>query len=556
MTYWSRTGAAALAMLFGWTVITAQQASRVPVAAGQVAFVLLAIVATIVVVTAVLQSAAEAFAREKKEDTLGLLFLTPLKPYELAAGKLISTSLPAFYRFVAMVPVLGLPILAGGVSMGDFLVLVVALVHLVFLGATVGLYCSARSWDEKRAASIATLLLLCFVFVLPGGLVALGYQMHHGTPWSMFASSPIYPVWYAAAHRTGGAPLLWGSILWTQLLGWVFLGLTCRALPHCWRQRPEQLRRVGEMRAGEKHPQMRTIGTARTSDKAPGRHAKKEAERQRLLEMNPAGWLAKRKRPSSPGTWTLVGLGLIAPLMAIVAGDVRSVFSPGLAFYVFVCLNGALKMYVATQASYALARGRAEDPLELLLSTTLSPEELVRGQVLAIREAVKPWIWRLMALEATWLGLTLVVREKQSGEDAFVVAFAAAAMLGLLVPDIVAVGWWSLWRGVVAKSARDAEFEGIWVLLAPWLPLLLVAGVALSLVGPFLSLTAIIGLWLIFSLAANRWFTRAARRHLAEDLRLWALRRAASDLEHYDFWKRLGRWAGQRWKPRARPRGK
>ena len=61
---------------------------------------------------------SDAISEEKREGTLGLLFLTPLRGYDVVLGKLLASSANATYALVAGVPVLALPILMGGVS-GD-----------------------------------------------------------------------------------------------------------------------------------------------------------------------------------------------------------------------------------------------------------------------------------------------------------------------------------------------------------------------------------------------------------------------------------------------------
>jgi len=44
---------------------------------------------------------ADCLCEEKREGTLGLLFLTNLKGHDVVLGKLFATSLPVFYSFVA-----------------------------------------------------------------------------------------------------------------------------------------------------------------------------------------------------------------------------------------------------------------------------------------------------------------------------------------------------------------------------------------------------------------------------------------------------------------------
>jgi len=61
-------------------------------------------------------STADCLSEEKREGTLGLLFLTDLRGYDVVLGKLAATSLSAFYGLLAMLPVLAVPLLLGGVT--------------------------------------------------------------------------------------------------------------------------------------------------------------------------------------------------------------------------------------------------------------------------------------------------------------------------------------------------------------------------------------------------------------------------------------------------------
>src|SRR2546430_6213267 len=63
---------------------------------------------------------ADCLSEERREGTLGLLFLTELKGYDVVLGKLIATSLHAFYGLLAILPLLALPLLMGGVTVGEF----------------------------------------------------------------------------------------------------------------------------------------------------------------------------------------------------------------------------------------------------------------------------------------------------------------------------------------------------------------------------------------------------------------------------------------------------
>src|SRR5213083_2901332 len=59
---------------------------------------------------------ADCLSGEKREGTLGLLFLTDLKGHDIVFGKLAATSLNAFYGILALFPVMAIPLLVGGVA--------------------------------------------------------------------------------------------------------------------------------------------------------------------------------------------------------------------------------------------------------------------------------------------------------------------------------------------------------------------------------------------------------------------------------------------------------
>ena len=68
-----------------------------------------------------LWTTTDTLTREKNDGTLGLLFLTDLRGYDVVLGKMFSGSLRSFYGVLAVLPVLALPLLMGGVTNAQFL---------------------------------------------------------------------------------------------------------------------------------------------------------------------------------------------------------------------------------------------------------------------------------------------------------------------------------------------------------------------------------------------------------------------------------------------------
>lgn len=551
-TYWSRVGAAStgivIAALFFWNpVIMAGPA-------GQTAFRVMAFVAAWTAAGTVVQLASGAFAREKREDTLGLLFLTPLRPIDIVTGKLVSTSLAAFYRFLAIVPALGLPMLAGGVSWRDFLLLVLALMNLTFLGATLGLYVSARHWDEKRAGTTAMVAMLALVGAVPLLLTIMASSTRLPFEPYLFAASPAYPIWHAMMGRSWSSYSLWASLLITQGLAWGFFAATCRTLPTCWQARPESLAPRGDHLQPPSPPSSSaSIPPVITIPPAPmrmGRSTRRvisAPERTLMLARNPFLWFANRWQTPSTAAW-VIGIVVVLTMLPFLAiSDGEAFLMPGFALYVAFSVNAVIKVYVATQASAAFARDRGENSLELLLSTPVSPRTVVEGHLMALRESTRPWLWIVLAIETVWMGIA-ILGDLGDTTSTWLMILAGLGVVGFVIPDLEALRWTALWQGVVAKNAQEAEKETfLRVMFLPWLAAFAVWSATLGPMQDKAWMAVLILSCAAASAVADRWFIRQSRQRLENELVLWAQRRSAGDFEHYDRWRKLGRWLGRWW---------
>jgi hypothetical protein len=565
-TYWDRVGAAAAGAVLFLTVMNGQLASTHPATAGQFTFTVLASAGALLMVFTVLQLAAGAFSREKREDTLGLLFLTPLRPAEVAAGKLLSTSLGAFYRFVAMIPMLALPMLAGGVSFWDFLWLVLGLVNLVFFTSTVGLYFSAQSWDERGAVMSSALTLFAICLAIPFLCAAVVGPFFLRTGSYIGGLSPLYPVVTASARSVEFGPYVWSMFL-TQALGWIFFKATCRILPSCWQDRPVASGQL--LRRDEPQPEPQKGWPYEPAEPTPAEEPETGPEseatnkrrrvrprvrrqvntmrRQQLLDLNPILWLAQRWRADASSAIILAALGLVAPVIIFVSGNFEMFLSPGTVLFVSYCVQVGFKTYAATQAALAFARERGEDTLELLLSTPVSVRQLVEGHLQGIFETLVRWGRPVFWGVNVWMLVAVVVEVSTHRGDPWLFVTLFVGLLILFIPDVRAVTLTALWQGVVAKKTDSAASSAqVLVLGLPWLLSVIVLTVLRPLFESRLSLSLAV-LLVGFSLAIDACFIRRSKRRLREDLPLWARRRALGELEHYDNWRRLGRRLGRWW---------
>src|SRR5262245_4741 len=81
---------------------------------GGIVFLLLTCVAQLYCVFAGVIAASDTISSERREGTLGLLFLTDLKPKDVLLGKIIVSGSYIFFGLLAILPLLMLPLLLGG----------------------------------------------------------------------------------------------------------------------------------------------------------------------------------------------------------------------------------------------------------------------------------------------------------------------------------------------------------------------------------------------------------------------------------------------------------
>ena len=111
---------------------------------------------------------ADCLSEEKREGTLGLLFLTDLRGHDVALGKLLATSLRGAYSLLAMFPAMALAFILGGVLAervsphlsGD-------LQRAVFFSLALGMMISAGSREPHKAINCTLALIALFTVALP-----------------------------------------------------------------------------------------------------------------------------------------------------------------------------------------------------------------------------------------------------------------------------------------------------------------------------------------------------------------------------------------------------
>src|SRR2546421_4973555 len=105
---------------------------------GQRLFIGVATIAYLYCLIAGVVRTADTIAEEKRDNTLGLLFLTDLKGWDIILGKLLSSSVNCLFGLLALIPMLAIPMLMGGVQWSEFVRVILSLLVTLILSISWG----------------------------------------------------------------------------------------------------------------------------------------------------------------------------------------------------------------------------------------------------------------------------------------------------------------------------------------------------------------------------------------------------------------------------------
>jgi len=94
---------------------------------------------------------SDCISRERREGTLGLLFLTDLRGHDVAFGKLAAKGIAPFYCLLSMFPCLTVCVMVGGVTAGEVWRLSLVLVNMLFFSLSVTILTSTFCRQQRAA---------------------------------------------------------------------------------------------------------------------------------------------------------------------------------------------------------------------------------------------------------------------------------------------------------------------------------------------------------------------------------------------------------------------
>lgn len=390
---------------------------------------------------------SDCLSEEKREGTLGLLFLTNLSGLDVVLGKMIARSLGAVFNLVAVIPILALTVMIGGVTGIQIATLSLAFGVSMLFSLCVGAFISSRGIRE-RSVLIATLALILVATFLPLilsdfalflgnflrnlGITAIASMLQH----DLFLWLPKFSPFYLFREAGRGFAPGVSSSSWTLLT--VSAGLILYA---SWRIHHS----FGEPERPEAKPLDR--GSTRTRRRSSIR-----------FEVGPILWLASRSR-------TRGGMILIFGLMAVcfgifarIAMEQKMPAGPPIIILGSYGFHLFYKFLVTAETTRQLNEDKRSGALELLLTTPILESDVVRAQIKATRKSWGPAAVCVALMNFIWMTEGTFQRD---------IAILLPCSLVLLFFDSYTLAWRATLNALEGRRYTATVFKTFFRVLGP-----------------------------------------------------------------------------------------
>jgi hypothetical protein len=522
LTYWGRCGLAAFAAITAVQAASSYANAMNPGQIGPEVFNSLSWLAFLLACVSCLAT-ADCISSERREGTLGLLFLTDLEGRDVVLGKLTAVGLSAFYGLVGFLPALALALLSGGVSGGELTRTALALLNALFLSLGAGLFISSRTHRQFRAMR-NTLLTIGLLFAW--SWVTAHLNSLPPMKASLFGLLSPYGAFYLAPDAAFAAS---PGVFWTALVvehgaGWLLLAATNRDLKQKWRtveKAEDPMRKAIDQAVSENAPvtpgEPEAAAPAGTeAGGAAGRRPEAGTEESwALLEQEPVCWAVSRTQGHNFYVWAG------ALLLLLSAAGTPLLNGPWWQGLEFLMSLGA-GVLLAWGAGRSLFEARRSGELELLLCTPLGARDIVRGHWWALWRPLRAaWLLAVFVLLVQFIFSLGALGHAPVYVRTFYVVWAILVPLNKVL-DGVALCWVAMWFGLRARKAIQvvAWTAGLVVVL-PYVILAL-----FSILMPYKPPQGVVDPVLILMplllLAKNVFFTVWAASRLRAELRVTA----------------------------------
>ena len=335
--------------------------------------------------------AADTLSREKREGTLGLLFLTHLTPTQLILGKLASHLTRLFYVAFMMLPFLIIPVLMGGVAFEDFLLSFVTLLAIGVIGVSSGMIASALFVSFAGALTCAIILTALLGLIAGSSMVNLALTVFPNRfndvdlSFRLFLFGPALFTFPVITRDVAGMYIGSRSFFWfiEAGLGLVSILLLGSAILFCARKVAQHSEFAGETKrqAAFRQNFLTPVIWRSTFRRFMSRS----------LDRNPFIWLEYRTAWARAARFAMVLLLVIVETAILMELPDRFEFLGAHFFILFVLLA-----FLTLKSSSSFQREKESGAFELLLVTPLTEIEIVRGRLWAVAS----YYWPVLLLLA------------------------------------------------------------------------------------------------------------------------------------------------------------
>jgi hypothetical protein len=460
-TYWNRVVSVAVALLIFylfWLAMRREPAHEL----GKALFYSLSGLAGMICLLAG-SGVADSISREKREGTLGLLFLTNLSGYDVVAGKISAGSLGAAYRVIAILPIMAIGFLFGGVEFDMYVRVILACANSMLLSLALAAYWSSRlttSWASMMAW-LATMLFLTVglpLFVAIGLKSIPHFFITQATlPYylGVFVVSPGFTAVLALGPKTYFGQfhyLFWISLAVQNLIAWRAFHLASKRTQSIWREQEIQ-----------------------TVRRASGRKLKDLMKRlfhwlrwrhRPVLNEEPVSWLVQRSRLGTNVTLLIFGASTILFVLGwqFDPDDWRD--SDNYSFLMTLAHLWLLG-WMAGEAATWIFRDRQSGAMELILATPLHVKDILRTHFAGIhRKMLWPILWIVM------MDLFFMMNDRTYDHGVRLHYFRYLvwfSLIGMLLFNLYVLRWTATWMGLISRNEFNAAVGSlIWLSLPTW----------------------------------------------------------------------------------------
>ncbi len=407
---------------------------------------------------------AGALTYEKERNTLGLLFLTDLRPGEIVLEKYAGRLVPMFTFLLLALPLLAACYALGGLTAGylwsGVLLLVVTCLQVGAVALMLSAFCAATT--RAFVGSYVGLGVLYFGLVAGDVSLALLTGTRPASLDILFAFAPLY-LFVQASWRTLGQTAL--RAVWPALSAVLFLAMArVFVRRRAFVREKRWLLDVFQRLDAFWHRANRLTGgivLIKEKDTLPGKE--------------PIMWREVSKRSLGKASYLVRLLCILAIPTALVAFEMVMARQTRLLTLLMCAIWPLAVLAVAVPSATSFPSERTRRTLDLLLATPLTGREIVQQKARGR--------WRLIAVLA---GAILCV----AGVEAYMEWHAQPLhTLAYLVSSVLSVviylpmfTWLSLWIGLRVRTPTRAAI-GALAVIAVWCFGPLLIGVALSEMG-------------------------------------------------------------------------